>query len=225
MTASRADHSDIQIALAWAKTIVSARGLDRLLLSTPDFSFSESDLLRELAWVVLCSGFRERVVRRLFGKISLCFFDWESATIIAKHSAICVATAMDVFGSRPKITAIARSAAFIEARGFDSMQRNIVATPIEALQAFPFIGKITAFHLAKNLGFNVSKPDRHLQRISLRHGYSDAQDFCNALASASGESVRDDDTLLWRVSEMGLENEMHFASIALPPQRALACSL
>jgi hypothetical protein len=216
MTAPRADHSDVQTALAWAKATVRARGWDRQLLSIPEPAFSESDLLRELAWVVLCSGFRERVVRRLFAKISLCFFDWESAETISNNSKICVATALDVFRSRPKIAAIARSAAIIEAAGFESVRRDIAVTPIQALRKFPFIGEVTAFHLAKNLGFDVAKPDRHLQRISLRHGYSDVHDFCRVLAAASGESVRDVDTLLWRISEMGLENEMSFASLALP---------
>ena len=39
--------------------------------------FTESDLLREAAWVILCSGFREAVIRRMFDFISLCFCDWE----------------------------------------------------------------------------------------------------------------------------------------------------
>jgi hypothetical protein len=216
MIASCTDYSDIQAILAWAKATVKAHGLDTALLSTPTAAFSESDLLRELAWVILCSGFRERVVRRLFGKISLCFFDWASAGIITDHATICVATAMDVFRSKPKITAIAQSAALIDANGFDSVHGDIIANPAQALQRFPFVGEITALHLAKNLGFDVTKPDRHLQRLSIRHGYLNVQDFCAALARASGESVRDIDTLLWRMSEMGLGAEIYFESIALP---------
>jgi hypothetical protein len=209
-------HSDIQGVFAWAKSAVETRGLDNQLLLTRDPAFSESDLLRELAWVILCSGFRERIVRRIFSKISLCFFDWTSAATIADNAEICVATALDVFRSRRKITAIAQAAKLIESIGFDSVRREALATPIFALQRFPFIGKITSLHLAKNLGFNVSKPDRHLQRLSRRHGYSDVQEFCMALSSASGESVRNIDTLLWRISEMGLGASMYFASIARP---------
>jgi hypothetical protein len=93
------DHSDVRSVLAWAEAIVTSHGVDVELLSAPKVIFSESDLLREIAWVTLCSGFREKIVRSLFGKISLCFFDWVSAATIANHADICVATAMDAFHS------------------------------------------------------------------------------------------------------------------------------
>jgi N-glycosylase/DNA lyase len=218
------DHSETRAILAWAKSTVVASGLDNPLLSAPNTTFSESDLLGELAWVVLCSGFKESVVRRIFGKISLCFFDWVSAAKITQHATLCVATALDVFRSKPKIAAIVHSAALIEANGFKSVRRDIITNPIHSLQMFPFIAEITAFHLAKNLGFDVSKPDRHLQRLSARHGYSNVQDFCSTLARVSGESIRNIDTLLWRISEMGLASEMRFASIMISPDQRQAHS-
>jgi hypothetical protein len=216
MTSSPTDRSDIHAVLAWAKAMVDARGLDSALLSIPNSTFTESDLLREIAWVILCSGFRERIVRRLFWKISLCFFDWSSAAAIKSNAAICITTALDVFRSKSKITAIAESATLIEASGFESVYRDIITSPICALQRFPFIGEITAFHLAKNLGFDCPKPDRHLQRLSIQHGYKSVQEFCAAISNASGHSVRNIDTLLWRISEMGLGTRIYFPSIALP---------
>jgi hypothetical protein len=206
---------------------VAKRGLDTTLLSTPNSTFTESDLLREIAWVILCSGFRERVVRHLFWKISLCFFDWSSAATIRNNASICVATALDVFRSKPKITAIAQSAALIEERGFETICRDIIASPVCALQRFPFIGEVTAFHLAKNLGFDVPRPDRHLQRLSILHGYTSVHEFCVAISNASGDSVRNIDTLLWRISEMGLGTGIYFPSIALsfaPTQTAFSQS-
>jgi hypothetical protein len=114
------------------------------------------------------------------------------------------------------MTSIVRSAALIESSSFDCVRGEIVADPISTLRKFPFVGEVTAFHLAKNFGFDFPKPDRNLQRLSSRHGYSDVQGFCRALAKASGESVRNVDTLLWRISEMGLGSELRFASIARP---------
>ena len=52
--------------------------------------FSECDLLREAAWVILCSGFRETVVRKCFDYVSLCFCDWESATSISENRTACI---------------------------------------------------------------------------------------------------------------------------------------
>lgn len=37
---------------------------------------TESAFLREAAWVILCTGFRERTLRTRFGYLSLCFCDW-----------------------------------------------------------------------------------------------------------------------------------------------------
>src|SRR6476469_9486418 len=59
--------------------------------------FTESDLLREAAWVILCSGFRESVVRQNFDFISLCFCDWQSAAQICDCAEQCRATALTKF--------------------------------------------------------------------------------------------------------------------------------
>jgi hypothetical protein len=152
-------------------------------------------------------------VRRIFSKISICFLDWSSATAINDRRAICVATALDVFRSKTKIGAIAECAAIISQKGFFSTHAEISNDPINQLQRFPFIGKITAFHLAKNLGFDFPKPDRHLQRLCARHGYSDVQKFCSAIADVAGDTVRNIDTLLWRISEMGLADKIDFPSL------------
>jgi hypothetical protein len=76
--------------------------------------FSERDLLREAAWVILCSGFNERVVRHRFDAISLCFCDWVSAEYIVRRAERCRSTAMAVFGSARKMapfwTSVAMSA-------------------------------------------------------------------------------------------------------------------
>jgi hypothetical protein len=68
--------------------------------------FTETDLLREAAWVILCGGFRESTVRRVFGHVSLCFFDWESAADIAEAGAQCVAAASAVFNHARKLSAV-----------------------------------------------------------------------------------------------------------------------
>jgi hypothetical protein len=217
MTTALNAHQDIHAMLAWARVRVESKGLDDNILADAYPNFTERDLLRELAWVVLCSGFREKVIRKHFWKISICFLDWCSAAAIKTHAKICVDTALDVFRSRPKLEAIAQSAALIDAAGVESVQKEIRQNPIEALQRFPFIGNVTAFHLAKNLGFNFAKPDRHLQRISTEHGYSNVQEFCAAVAEAVGDSVRNSDTLLWRISEMGHGALIHFPSITILP--------
>ena len=166
-------------------------------------AFTECDLLRELAWVILCSGFKESVVRRYFSFISLCFCDWQSAASICEHADRCKATALSIFNYEKKIDALIKSASVIHQVGFAEMKRNILKNPITFLQIFPFIGPITAFHLAKNLGFPTAKPDRHLQKMARTLGYTDVQELCSFLSKATGDPVQVVDIVLWRYAERG----------------------
>lgn len=129
-------------------------------------AFTEPDLLRQSAWVILCGGFRESTVRKIFDHISLCFCDWESASEILDSSEACAISALHVFKHKAKIEAILDVARIIKEAGFESIKRSIQMNPIAELQNFPYIGPITAAHLAKNLGLNVAKEDRHLVRLT-----------------------------------------------------------
>jgi endonuclease III len=160
--------------------------------------FSESDLLRECAWVILCSGFREQVVRRVFDHISLCFCDWESASAILDADPACRIAAMASFRNAVKLSAIVRVALHIQARGFTVFKEAVLADPISELRHLPHIGPITVWHLAKNLGLDAAKPDRHLTRISRRFGFDDAGHFCAEIARSIGEQRKVVDLVVWR---------------------------
>jgi hypothetical protein len=68
--------------------------------------FDETTLLREAAWVVLCSGFSEAAVRRNFSYVSFCFCDWESADAIVAAGPACTTAAMAAFRNEAKLRAI-----------------------------------------------------------------------------------------------------------------------
>ena len=61
----------------------------------------------------------------------------------------------------------------------------------------PWIGPVTKFHLAKNLGVDVAKPDVHLNRLAAAEGVT-AQDLCKRLASETGYRAATIDLILWR---------------------------
>ncbi len=164
-----------------------------------DFStFTESDILRETAWVVLCSGFREQVVRRKFDYISLCFCDWESSKAIVESRDHCRRSALSSFRSERKIGAIIKVAELLTDEGFATFKQRVLQDPIVTLTTLPFIGSVTAFHLAKNLGLEVVKPDRHLVKLTTRFGYTSADQMCRELSEWTGESVSVIDLALWR---------------------------
>lgn len=164
-------------------------------------SFSESTFLAEAAWVVYNSGFREAIVRRNFDFISLCFCDWSSARQIVDTGSVCVEAAMLAIANRRKHEAVLEIARRIAETGFFSFQSNVLADPLNFLQTLPFIGPVTAVHLAKNLGFNLAKPDRHLLRLQQRLGFCDVGAMCAHFASATGDPVRVVDLVLWRYLE------------------------
>lgn len=165
-------------------------------------SYSERDLLRETAWVILCSGFREAAVRKCFNYISLCFCDWECAEAISHRAGVCVDTAIHGFRNRQKLEGIAAAAHIVHEEGFDTIKHRIAFNPIDELQRFPYIGPITSWHLAKNLGFPVAKNDRHLARMADRFGYSDAHEMCQSIARSASEEVSVVDVILWRFATL-----------------------
>jgi hypothetical protein len=161
-------------------------------------AFSESDLLREAAWVILCTGYKESILRRKFNYISLCFCDWESASTIMMHEHQCRSAALAGFNNPRKIDAILRIASCVSVRSFTNIKSEIVADPLTRLQEFPYIGPVTACHLAKNLGYDDAKPDRHLCRISAAFGYSRPMDLCADISEVTGDSKNVVDIVLWR---------------------------
>lgn len=160
--------------------------------------FDESQLLRESAWVILCSGFRETVVRRHFDYISLAFCDWESAEAIVDSYPSCKISALAAFKNEAKIQAIVGVAQRIKEVGFSLLRTLIIANPIEELSRMPYVGNITVWHLAKNLGMDVAKHDRHLARVSMKLGFGDAHKLCESLAGMVGEQARVIDLAIWR---------------------------
>jgi hypothetical protein len=169
--------------------------------SVQTISLTETEFLRQYAWVVLNSGFREAVVRKYFSYISLCFCDWESASAIVQNSAACIGCAASVFGNTRKLKALVEAAHRIESDGFEAFRVRIEADIMSGLEKFPYIGTVTKFHLAKNLGLDVAKPDRHLVRIANRFGYKDVQKMCRDIFDICGDKIAVADLVLWRFEE------------------------
>jgi hypothetical protein len=160
--------------------------------------FTERELLREHAWVTLCSGFRESVVRRVFDHVSLCYCDWESSEAIVSSGEVCCLAAASSFSNRAKLQGILSAARQVNAVGFSMFKLLVLADPIVQLQSLPYIGPTTSWHLAKNLGLDVAKPDRHMVRVSEFLGFRDADHLCRELAASTGEQVKVVDLIVWR---------------------------
>jgi len=73
---------------------------------------------------------------------------------------------------------------------------------LDFLETLPWIGPITKHHLARNLGIDVAKPDRHLQRIAKHFEYFDVQKMCNNLSLTTGDRIGTVDVILWRICNL-----------------------
>lgn len=68
---------------------------------------------------------------------------------------------------------------------------------LEFLATLPWIGPVTCYHLAKNLGAEFAKPDVHMERLA-RRDKTTTHKLCAKLAKATGYRVGTIDTVLWR---------------------------
>lgn len=166
---------------------------------------TEHVFLREAAWVIYCSGFKEAVLRQKFNYLSLCFFDWHSAEEISSNAESCISTAMLGFANQRKHEAIINIAKTIAKDGYDVFWGQLKTNMLYNMARLPYIGPITAIHLAKNLGFDLAKPDRHLVRLSQQLGFDCAQRMCEVISSKTGDSIRVIDLVLWRHAERSVK--------------------
>ncbi len=221
--------SDVNLATMYLdfKEFVLDAGFENEIDWQAELNFddtTETDFLREAAWVVLNSGFRESVVRSFFPRISNAFFDWKCANRIAENVDYCISEAIAVFGNRPKIQAIAQIALAVHEIGFSAIRKEIKEHTTEYLKRFPFIGPVTTFHLAKNLGIPTSKPDRHLVRLANFTGFNSVRELCCRIGEIVGDSVAVVDLVLWRYATLNndfIETVPNFSLSQKNPQSKL----
>ena len=142
----------------------------------------------EYAWVVLNSGMKNQVAWKIWERIKG-----------ALHCALPVCAAFNHPG---------KSKAIQEAwERREEIFRKYLAQADDQklawLEALPWIGPITKYHLGKNLGMDLCKPDRHMVRIA--GGYRmTPEELCSTLARVTGDRIGTVDYVLWRSANLGL---------------------
>jgi hypothetical protein len=86
----------------------------------------------------------------------------------------------------------------VQADGFEAFKQSVIYDPEEKLRRLAYVGPVTVWHLAKNLGMNTAKPDRHLERIALRLGFGSSFHFCNSIAEMFDDECKVVDLIVWR---------------------------
>lgn len=144
----------------------------------------------EAVWVILNSGMKNQIAERIwhkFDRVKLESFPAYASSII-KHKGKCKA-AEYIWRYRISL--------FIDYKNKKTNEEKI-----EFLESLPWIGPVTKYHLAKNLGIDVCKPDRHLVRIADMYGIT-PEDMCETLSIATGDRIATVDYVIWRAANLG----------------------
>lgn len=143
------------------------------------------DFALETLFVICNSGMKSTVARGIFERCR--------AALLAGKPVI------EVFGHQGKAAAMERIW-----RDREALLAGYLAAAdkLAFCESLPWVGPITRYHLAKNFGADVAKPDVHLQRLADLERCT-AQALCERLAAAIGLRVATVDTLIWRACANG----------------------
>ena len=138
----------------------------------------------EYVWTVLCSGFKTSIAQKIMKKAFVNGFHPELIGNQRKRKAV-----EQGFGEFPI--------------WFDKLKTLPEDKRIDYLDSLPYIGPITRYHFARNIGLDYSKPDVHLKRLAERFGFEDVHKMCGLIAAKTNERIGVVDLILWRYSERG----------------------
>ena len=140
----------------------------------------------EAIWVIISAGLKNQVARKIEKKLFMSLEAGQSVLVSIGHKG--KAKAIDyVLNNKTHL--------------YEQFQNAENKT--DFLETLPWIGPITKYHLAKNLGVDTCKPDRHLSRIAAKYN-SDPFTFCKELSRKTGDKIAVVDQVLWRAANLGL---------------------
>jgi hypothetical protein len=131
---------------------------------------------QEYVWVVLNAGMKEQVARGIYDRY-MEKLDIEEINHPGKRKGIHRAT-------------------LEYETWFDGLQK--AQDKIQFCESLPWIGPITKYHLARNIGIDTVKPDRHLVRLAATYGYDSPLKLCTEIQKTVGERLGVIDVILWR---------------------------
>lgn len=143
----------------------------------PDFFF------REVAWVVHATGFSAKAVGGFMSRLMVAYGPFEELANKTPEQAI--ETVRVVCNNPQKIKAVHRNAVAlrdgIRQSGWEKFREQNLKTP-DDLTKLAYVGPVTCFHLARNIGLlECVKPDLHLIRLANHWGFSDCIAMCKAM--------------------------------------------
>lgn len=145
------------------------------------FPATPEDLAAELIFVVCNSGMRATTARKIYDRVCQALAAGNSVASVFGHANKCRAIEK-IHSDRAALW-----------RELGTLAGRELVDRLAALDGF---GPIIAWHGAKNLGADVAKPDRWLERLAAACE-TDVDGLCRAIAARTGERIGTVDLVLW----------------------------
>jgi hypothetical protein len=154
----------------------------------------------EYAHCVYCSGFSVRTVRMKQDALREAYYDYDPVKVAANPDEVRrKAMKKTCIRNERKVDAIIKAAPIInqlEWPGFLYKARG----NFNVFKTLPYIADVLKYHLARNIGFNVIKPDVHIKRLAKYYGL-DPFEMCEMLSESTGLPRHTVDSILWRAAQ------------------------
>jgi hypothetical protein len=167
--------------IAWAETVTAPASADVFASET--------------IWVICNSGMKHTVARLIYDRVQGALEQGTPVRDVFRHEGKAAAIER-IWREREELYA-ALLAITLTREEPEQGERLL-----EFCESLPWIGGITKYHLAKNFGADVAKPDVHLKRLADRESCT-AQELCSRIAKQTGFRVATVDLVLWRACALG----------------------
>ena len=153
--------------------------------------FSADEFARNAVYVVLAGGFSQKTAKRVHGEIM---------RVLNGQLTIDNGQLLKIFNNKNKTSAIVKIWENRNKFRDGYYKLSDLESKLTYLATLPHIGKITANHLARNLGENVFKRDVWIEKLLSRYG----GDLLERLEKETALPRGYIDVVLWKACQIGM---------------------
>jgi len=152
----------------------------------------------EYIWVVHATGFSAKAVGKFMPRLTEAYGPWN---VLADESWSFFDRVQPVCNNPQKAKAIWQMATIIrdgtKARDWEAFKQDKLSTP-EKLADLPYIGKVTCYHLGRNIGLlDCVKPDLHLIRLAEHFKCKNCVEMCKKMGAGTDLPLGIVDLIVW----------------------------
>jgi endonuclease III len=138
-------------------------------------SVSLEKFFNEYIWVVHATGFSAKQVGKMISRLIVAYGD--PINFARKPEQEAIEPILKICNNPQKAKAVRKTAEIlsdgISKYGWERYRNHFLCDPSK-LDDLPYIGKVTCYHLARNIGqLDFIKPDLHLVRMAKHWGFGD----------------------------------------------------